>query len=357
MKQLDISTKRRGGKHFDMETRIRMETMLKCLYPRGKRPNFTVIANGLGRSRSSVSREYRRGLVVNMDSQLREYQVYSAEKAAQAAAKAALAKGPGGKLTNWIAAEIRRLILEERLSPYAVAMRMKKYPDLEWSPSERTIYNAIYAGLIGVGREHLPYKPKDRKRRRRGVRMAYNNSRGLPITQRPKEADERSEPGHWEIDTVVGGTGTSPACLVTLTERMTRRVIIRKIPDRTQRSVVRALNGLERRSDNIFATMKSLTSDNGGEFLDFRAIETSVFNPKRKRCAVYYAHPFSAFERGSNENANRIVRRFVPKGADISKFTRRQIQEIEDWINNLPRRLHDGLSASEKVELYFKENA
>ena len=137
-------------------------------------------------------------------------------------------------------------------------MRMKKYPDLEWSPSEKTIYNAIYAALIGVGREHLPYKPKDRKRRRRGVRMAYNNSRGLPITQRPKEADERSEPGHWEIDTVVGGTGTSPACLVTLTERMMRRVIIRKIPDRIQRSVVRALNGLERRSDNIFATTRDL---------------------------------------------------------------------------------------------------
>ena len=72
-------------------------------------------------------------------------------------------RGPSGKPTNWIAAQIRRLILEERLSPYAVAMRMKKYPDLEWSSSEKTIYNAIYAALIGVGREHLPYKPKDGK--------------------------------------------------------------------------------------------------------------------------------------------------------------------------------------------------
>ena len=74
------------------------------------------------------------------------------------------------------------------------------------------------------------------------------------------------------------------------------------------------------------------------------------------RCEVFFAHPFRASERGSNENANRIVRRFIPKGADISAFTRKQIQRIEDWINALPRKILDGLSAEQKVKRYFEEN-
>jgi len=77
----------------------------------------------------------------------------------------------------------------------------------------------------------------------------------------------------------------------------------------------------------------------------------------KRRCDLFFAHPYSSYERGSNENANRIIRRFIPKGADISGFTRKQIKDIEDWINALPRKLLDGLSAEEKVKRYFKEAA
>ena len=76
-----------------------------------------------------------------------------------------------------------------------------------------------------------------------------------------------------------------------------------------------------------------------------------------KRCDLFYAHPFRASERGSNENANRIVRRFIPKGADISQVSQTRIQQIEDWMNALPRKILDGLSAEEKVNRYFEVNA
>ncbi len=112
---------------------------------------------------------------------------------------------------------------------------------------------------------------------------------------------------------------------------------------------------MERAGHILFINLKSITGDNGGELVNAAAIERSAVRPGR-RCEVFYAHPFSAFERESNENANRIVRRFIPKGADISKFTRAQVQAIEDWINALPRKVLDGLSAAEMVKRYFEEN-
>ena len=348
-------TKRRGGKHFTWEDRVRLEALSRELYPRRK-PDFSDLGRRLGRHRTTVSREWRRGQTVNRDSDLREFPVYSARKAQGAADRVALNKGPRGKLTTGVAARIRDLILRERLSPFAAVMRLRADGGLPWVPCERSVYYAVDAGLIGVSRSQLPYRPTGRRRKRAGPRMAYTNARGRPITERPPGAEDRSEYGHWEMDTVVGGTGTSPACLLVLTERMTRREIVRKLPARTQEAVIRGLDRLERSGHALFRGMKTITCDNGCEFLDFDAIEKSATRAGR-RCEVFFAHPFRASERGSNENANRIVRRFVPKGADISAFTRKQIQRIEDWINALPRKILDGLSAGEKVNRYFEENA
>jgi len=356
MGQEDDDKKRGGGKHFTWEERVRLETLVRALYPGGRKPNFADLAGKLGRHRSSVSREYRRGKAVNRDSQLKEFPVYSARKAQDDAGRAALSKGPRGKLTTGVAAAVADLIVRERLSPYAAVMRLRARGGLPWVPCERSVYYAIDAGLLGVSKSQLPYRPAGGRRKKAGTRMAYTNARGRPITERPPGAGDRSEYGHWEMDTVVGGTGTSPACLLVLTERMTRREIVRKLPARTQAAVTRELDRLERYGHALFNGLKTITCDNGCEFLDFVAIEKSATRAGR-RCEVFFAHPFRASERGSNENANRIVRRFVPKGADISAFTRAQIQRIEDWINALPRRILDGLSAGEKVKRYFEENA
>lgn len=120
-----------------------------------------------------------------------------------------------------------------------------------------------------------------------------------------------------------------------------------RLPDRTQKSVIRTLNHLERRFDNIFLTMKSLTCDNGYEFLNSEVIERSALNCGKFRARLYFAHPYTAFERGSNENANRIIRRFIPKGSDISDYTLAKIQVIEDWMNQLPREPLGGKTALE----------
>jgi IS30 family transposase len=356
MGQKDDDKKRGGGKHFTWEERVRLEAFLRVLFPRGREPDFTRLAKLLGRHRSSVSREYARGAAVNLTGELVPFRAYSARKAQDAADRAALNKGPRPRLTTGIAALIRDLILLERLSPFAAVTRLRARGDLPWVPCERAVYYAIDAGLIGVSKSQLPYRPAGKRRKRAGKRMSYTNARGRPITERPQGAEDRSEYGHWEMDTVVGGTGTSPACLLVLTERMTRRVVVRKLRARSQAAVIRELDRLERARHAFFRGLKTVTCDNGCEFLDFNAIERSALRAG-KRCDVFFAHPFRASERGSNENANRIVRRFVPKGSDVSAFTRKQIQRIEDWINALPRKILDGLSAEQMVKRYFEEHA
>lgn len=353
MEQSNHDKTKREWKHFNWEQRVQLETLCKHLYPGKKVPNFTELGRRLGRHRSTISREYHRGKVMNKNSQLEEFFVYSARKGQDAANRASLAKGPVGKLTNHIADDIAKLITEQNLSPYAALIRLASSGKYPWLPCERSVYYAIDEGLLGITRAQLPYKPRKAKRKKCGRRMAYNNTHGRSINLRPAAANDRSEYGHWEMDTVVGAKGSKPACLLVLTERKYRQQIIRKIPARTQKAVIRALDQIERESNSIFESLKTITADNGNEFLDIEGIERSVFPGNTKRCELFFAHPYTASERGSNENANRIVRRFIPKGVDISKYLRKQIQHIEHWINTLPRKRFDGMSAQEIVQQYF----
>ena len=113
-----------------------------------------------------------------------------------------------------------------------------------------------------------------------------------------------------------------------------------KIPDQTSISIVAALNKLERRYGKRFSTIfKSITFDNGSEFADCAGIERSVYGKGRKRTRAYYCHPYSAFERGTNENINKMIRRFLPKGTDFRKVTAAYIHRVESWINNYPREI------------------
>ena len=147
------------------------------------------------------------------------------------------------------------------------------------------------------------------------------------------------------MDTVVGKQGTKTVLLV-LSERVMRKELIFKIPSKSQAAVVKVLDRLERKMGKLFEeTFKTITCDNGCENLDFEGIERSIRNKKR-RTKVYYAHPYSSWERGTNENINKMIRRFIPKGIDISEFTSKQIEQIQHWINNYPRRIFNGLSAN-----------
>ena len=212
--------------------------------------------------------------------------------------------------------------------------------------------------FYGISRESLP-EHGERKRKYDKVerKKAARAPQGESIEERPQEINDRQTFGHWEGDCVCGKKRTKETLFV-LSERLTRNEIIIKMPDQTAASVVAALNKLERRFGKKFSQIfKSITFDNGSEFMDCAGIEKSVYGKDRKRTKVYYCHPYSAYERGTNENINKMIRRFLPKGTDFRKVTAAYIQRVETWINNYPREILGFETSGSLFERYVAEAA
>ncbi|MGO1470169.1 MAG: IS30 family transposase [Tissierella sp.] len=109
------------------------------------------------------------------------------------------------------------------------------------------------------------------------------------------------------------------------------------------------LNKLERKTGRVkFSKIfKSITVDNGSEFLNDKGMEKSLFSKNLTKTNIYYAHPYCSWERGSNEQTNGMIRRFIPKGSLITAVKVKEVKDIERWLNNYPRRLFDGESSYE----------
>jgi IS30 family transposase len=247
-------------------------------------------------------------------------------------------KGRRGKLKEQpaLAAFLEKKIKEDSYSPEA-ALFAAKNEGMEVDISVKAVYDTIDRKELGeVTRKDLLRKNGWHKEKSK-PRKAHH-TKGLSIELRPEGANERSEPGHYEMDLIVGKQGTKPV-LLTLTDRMTRQEIIRKLPSKEQKSVKAALDKLERQG----VKFKTVTSDNGSEFLDFLSLQVSVRGGERFK--MYYAHPYSSWERGTNENGNGIVRRFLPKGTDFSRVSHRKVSQIQSWMNNYPRKILNGLSS------------
>lgn len=141
------------------------------------------------------------------------------------------------------------------------------------------------------------------------------------------------------MDTVYSSKNSTRCCLFVLTERKTRKEIIILMQDRTAKSTVRALNRLERRFGAAFREIfKSITVDNGVEFSDLEGMLKSIVR-KGNRTQIYYCHPYSSWERGSNENLNRMIRRQFPKGTNFAKVTAYTVRQVESWMNSFPRKV------------------
>jgi IS30 family transposase len=236
---------------------------------------------------------------------------------------------------------IEAQILEKRHTPDIVVGRMRlEGIQLGTTVCTKTVYNAIDAGVFeNLTNKYLPVKSNPAKNKHRTVRISHKNLKGTSIDDRPPEIDEREEYGHWEMDLVLSGKGHR-AALLTLTERLSREEIIVKIWDKSQKSVQKAMDGLEKALGSVtFRTkFRTITIDNGSEFLDFKGLEASI-DKGPARTKVYYAHPYSAWERGSNENHNGMIRRKIPKGSNIGVYSAKRVKEVQDWMNNYPRRI------------------
>lgn len=322
--------------HMTERERYELEIYLKEKIP------ITEIAKKMKRCRQTIYNEIKRGTVELIDSNLIPYQQYCADVSQQKYEELEKNKGRPLKVGNDL--QYIRYVekkVKQHYSFYAVLHlpETKKYKTVL---CERTLYNYYHDGIfLNLAPEDMPYKVKKQKKKFGKRKVALHNVKSRSIEKRPKEVLDREEYGHWEMDTVVGGKGKSKKVLLVLTERMTRQEKIVKLPDKKAQSVVRALNRMERKMGKrrFRKTFRSITMDNGVEFLDWQGIE------KGNRTITYYCHPFCSGERGTNENQNKLIRRFCPKGCDIDDYSNKDIQYIEEFINMYPRRLFGGLSS------------
>lgn len=337
----------RTFKHFTFNDRLRLEVLKKA----GHKPKE--IAEILHFHVSTIYRELKRGEFEALNSDLTTETRYSPDIAQEYMNGVLTAKGADLKIGNEkeFADRIEDIIINEGYSP-AAALAKVKAEGIDFTVCVTTLYSYIDKGVfLNLTLKDLPEKRKGGKRTKRKTTQK-RATKGESIENRPEEIDTREKFGNWEMDTVVGARGVSKKSLLVLTERKTRKEIIFLLKEHTAAAVVKALDKLERKMGAKFREIfKTITVDNGSEFADWEGMERSK-RTKKKRTKIYYCHPYSSWERGSNENQNKLVRRHIPKGVNFDDKTQGDVDNIAEWINNYPRRIHQYRTAE---QLYNEE--
>lgn len=286
------------------------------------------IAKALGRYTSTISREINRG-------GCNKY-TYRAAKAQNRARRNAAKRKTGKYRLNdnpklW--KYIRQKLKKKKWSPRQIAEELEiDYPeDMTMRIAPETIYTYIYVLPRGTLKKELTASLRRNHQRRykqsREVKIERKLEDMLSIEERPKEVEDRIIPGHWEGDLIVGRYNQS--ALGTLVERTTRTTILIPIKDRKAETVAKAF---AKEVKKLPKQMKlSMTYDQGREMAQHKLF-TNVTGVK-----VYFAHPRSPWERGTNENTNGLIRQFFPKGTDFNKITRYEVKKVQDLLNGRPR--------------------
>lgn len=340
MTQNQFNTESRKDKHLSYQERIIIQEKHRESWSNRQ------IAAYLGRAPQTINNEIKRGSAIHRRKQTqngKEYLydtvTYFADKAQNNYEQNRLNCGRLFKFnqcTDFIAFSDSKMQGRKPWSPEATIMYAHQHDLFPKSdiPCTRTLYNWIDLGLLQTIHLDLLLKTR-RKTKSKRVRKNLTNL-GISIEERPKTINDRQEFGHWEIDTVVGSRTGQEAVLVTLVERKTRYEIILKADGKNAEAVTRALDEFKQSRTSYFSQiLKTVTSDSGVEFANLTECLKDTTD-------VYFTHPYSSWERGTNENHNGMIRRFIPKGTNITHESKRTIQATEDWMNNYPRKILQG---------------
>ena len=250
MSQENYTTKDRENKHLTERERYDIEILLK------EKLEPYEIAKRLERHLRTIEREIQKGIVELLNSDLSHRKEYCADTAQRIYLKNASNKGAGLKIgkDHKLANYIESKIIKEKFSPGAVIGQIKaKGLKFETSICIKTLYNYIDQDVfLNITNKDLPVKKNKKKGTYKKVKIAHKNLKGTSIEERPEHVEKREEYGHWEMDCVVGNQGGSGAALLVLSERQTRQEIIYKMPDKTQESVIKVLDRIEKKYGNKF---------------------------------------------------------------------------------------------------------
>lgn len=303
------------------------------------------IARRLHCHRSTVGRELKRGSVLQRNTNYFFYTRYFSETAQTLHNKRRQRCRPKGLLKK--AHFFFKLLTKQIRAPFSAKSidefvgRFKlTYPSYP-CPSTPTVYRYIDRGLLSISNLDLPQKLSRRlkKHHRHHARQAIKHL-GVSIEQRPKSVDSRLEPFHWEGDLVKGIRRKDQPALMTLTERKTRFEIVALIPNYHAHTCRIALQHIVDAHPKWF---KTITFDNGAEFSELSQV---------RHTKIYFAHPYSPWERGTNENCNGLLRQFFPKGKPINQSPA-YLQRATQAINDRPRRILSYHTARECLNQYL----
>lgn len=345
-KDYNIEYKQKQYKHLNIKERVMIETIMKEQLEVYGKVNITSIAKKLNRSKSTISREIRRNRTIvlkevfNKDSIFKKKKVITFEyESTEANAKATRKQREKGisriKLmyNKELIKEVNRLLKEEGKSPDIVAYKIRENKTFNVKVSTNTIYDGIRKGYLEVSTKDRK-RMKDKSRRCRVERNKIPESKkDRSIELRPDYINNRKEFGHFEMDLVLGKQGKDKECLLTLTERKTRFEIVIKLNNKSSSEVLGAINSIKEHlkgySSEIF---KSITTDNGSEFSRYEEIEEILGT------MIYFCHPGASYEKGTNERHNGMLREYIPKGSDISKYSAEDLDRIVSKLNDLERK-------------------
>lgn len=294
------------------------------------------IARQLGFCERTIYYELRRGSYMHTCDFWDEKR-YSAQKGQQTHNYNQTAKGRPLKIgcDHTYATYIEHKIIVDRYSPAAALAAAKRY-NFQTHICVSTLYSYINKRVfLTLTNKHL-WDKRRKKQKKDDTEKRIAHPKLPSIENRPAYIGLRSERGHWEMDLIIGKAETSPV-LLTLTERYSRQELIFKLPDRKASTIRGVFDQLERQHKDFDQRFKTLTTDNGSEFMEYEKLCRSIHGGSRFQ--VWYCHSYSAWEKGSVENHNRMIRRFFPKGTDFSKISKKRIAAVQDWMNNYPRKI------------------
>ncbi len=319
------------GSHLSFEERVVIQTLLR----QGKKPR--AIAKELKRSPNTIINEIDRGTVMIYGGRVARYKAKRGQEVYEQHRENCHRKF--------------KLLEVQPFIKYVESHMPKDKPDECWSPDAcfgramregkfkreemvctKTLYNYIDSGLLSIKNIDLLQKVT---RKQPHVHTRENKRiLGRSIDERDPDIQERKEFGHWECDLVIGAKTGDDECLLTMIERKTRDFLIRKLPNKESASVMAAFADLRKEyGDHFKEVFKTMTTDNGSEFSLLSQLE------ELSGTLVYFAHPYTSCEKGSIENHNGLIRRFIPKGKRIDDYSLEAIIGIELWANSLPRKI------------------
>lgn len=304
-------------KHLSREERYTISIL------RSKGESCASIASTIHRSISTIRRELKRNATTSGG-----YRYEQAHQLATTRAIKATCRSSNICEASWNFA--KKQLINEQWSPEQIAGELVELGMK--TISHETIYKRIYTDMRSKGQLHQHLRHKVRPYKNRSLK---NDKRGQILNQtsielRPAEVDQKLSIGHWEIDTIIGKP--SGHVLVTMVERYSRYTLIARAENKTAEAVSL---GLLKRLAPIRNKVETLTYDNGKEFAKHLFIDDIL------ESQGYFAHPYSSWERGLNENTNGLIRQYFPKRTDFGQITDQEIALVEAKLNRRPRKCLD----------------